>query len=95
MKISEKGRAYAKAVADQVMVQRIKRGMTCKLNVHIVAFPPDKRKRDLDNLFKAVLDSLTKAGVWIDDSQIDYLSIRRDATIGGYLKVTIDDFHGF
>lgn len=30
--------------------------------------PPDRRARDADNLLKPVLDAITKAGVWIDDS---------------------------
>lgn len=88
MKISEKGRAYRKAVADQVMIQRGAKGLTDRINVSVIAHVPDKRKRDLDNLFKAILDSLTHAGVWVDDSQIDELSISR-APIGGMVNVTI------
>lgn len=88
MKISEKGRAYRKAVADQVLIQRWAKQFAGRLCVAIVAHVPDKRKRDLDNLFKAVLDSLTYAGVWIDDSQIDELSISR-APIGGMLRVSV------
>lgn len=48
-----------------------------KLKVHIEAYPPDKRKRDLDNLFKSLLDALEKSGVFKDDRQIDALSIER------------------
>jgi len=88
MKISEKGRSYSKAVADQVMIQRAAKQFTGRLYVRIVAWPPDKRKRDLDNLFKSVLDSLTKAGVWLDDSQIDELSIYR-GNIGGMVRVEV------
>ena len=36
----------------------------------IEAWMPDKRVRDLDNLLKAPLDALTRAGFWVDDSQI-------------------------
>jgi crossover junction endodeoxyribonuclease RusA len=43
--------------------------------VCITAHPPDNRKRDLDNLQKSLLDSITCAGVWQDDSQIMHLSI--------------------
>lgn len=86
--ISEDGRAYRKAVADQVLVQRVKR-QEGSLRVLIEAYPPDRRVRDLDNLLKATLDSLTKAGVWADDSQIDDLRIVRMPTIGGMVKVEI------
>lgn len=48
-----------------------------RLLVCIWVYPPDKRKRDLDNLPKSILDSLTNAGVYHDDSQIDELIIKR------------------
>jgi len=41
------------------------------------AFPPDRRRRDLDNLLKPSLDALQHAGVYEDDSQIDLLVVRR------------------
>lgn len=48
-----------------------------RLNVQINVFPPDKRVRDIDNLLKSTLDSLTHAGVYLDDSQIDKITIIR------------------
>ena len=51
--------------------------MVGRLGVIIYAFPPDKRKRDLDNLLKQPLDALQHAGIYSDDSQIDELVIRR------------------
>ena len=41
------------------------------------AFPPDRRRRDLDNLQKPTLDALEHAGIYEDDSQIDLLITRR------------------
>jgi crossover junction endodeoxyribonuclease RusA len=56
------------------------------------AFPPDRRRRDLDNLAKPTLDALEHAGVYEDDSQIDLLIIRRqDVVRGGSLQVAVDD----
>ena len=43
--------------------------------VEIAAGRPDKRKRDLDNLIKPVLDLLTSHGVICDDSEIEHLTI--------------------
>lgn len=86
--ISEKGRDYRKAVADQVLIQRGAKHYEGRLSVHIEAHVPDKRQRDLDGMFKAVLDSLTHAGVWGDDSQIDELSIKR-MPLGGMLKIQV------
>jgi len=57
------------------------------------AFPPDRRRRDLDNIQKPVLDALEHAGVYMDDSQIDLLvTRRREAVSGGRLLVTVDEF---
>lgn len=50
---------------------------TGRLNVSINVWPPDARKRDVDNILKGCLDSLTHAGVYHDDSQIDKLTVRR------------------
>jgi crossover junction endodeoxyribonuclease RusA len=88
MLISAAGRAYRAAVADQVLIQRGAKNLSGRLAVEIVAHVPDKRRRDLDNMLKSALDSLTHAGVWLDDSQIDELAIKRGA-VGGMLKVRV------
>lgn len=90
MLISEEGRKYRKAVADQVLIQRGAKNYMEKLRVEIEAYRPDNRRRDLDNLLKAVLDSLTHAGVWQDDSSIVDLRIYWADMIGGMLKVKIE-----
>lgn len=48
-----------------------------RLAVDVDAVMPDRRRRDIDNSLKVLLDSLTKAGAWDDDEQIDDLRIRR------------------
>lgn len=47
--------------------------LACKVEI----YPPDNHRRDVDNLAKGVLDSLTVAGVMLDDSQIDDLHLIR------------------
>ena len=91
MIISAEGRAYRKAVADQVLIQRGAKHYAGKLRVDIEAFRPDNRRRDLDNLLKAVLDGCTHAGVWEDDSNIVDLRIYWADTVGGMLKVKVSE----
>jgi crossover junction endodeoxyribonuclease RusA len=91
MIISEKGRLYRKEVADQVLIQRGAKHFAGKLKVEIEAFRPDRRRRDLDNLLKAILDGMTHAGVWEDDSNIVDLRIYWADTIGGMLKVKVSE----
>lgn len=94
MVISTKGRQYAKTVADQVRMQGGAKRYTGKLRVVIEAHRPDNRKRDLDNLLKATLDALTKAGVWADDGLIVDLRIFWSPNMGGKLNVEIFDDDG-
>ena len=89
MIISAKGRDYRKAVIEQVQIQGGETHYLGKLCVEIEAYRPDKRRRDLDNLLKAVLDGCTHAGVWADDSNIVDLRIYWAATIGGMIKLSV------
>lgn len=91
MIISAEGRSYRKAVADQVLVQCGAKHYAGKLRVVIEAHRPDNRRRDLDNLLKAVLDGCTHAGVWEDDSNIVDLRIYWADTVGGMLKVKVSE----
>ena len=62
-----------------------------RLRVEIEVYPPDRRKRDIDNVCKATLDALAKAGVYQDDSQIDVLLITRMGIVsGGCLEVKVE-----
>ena len=63
---------------------------TARVAVTLALYPPDKRRRDVDNYSKAVLDLLTKASVWDDDSQIDRLTIERGPVVrGGRVDVEV------
>jgi crossover junction endodeoxyribonuclease RusA len=46
-----------------------------RLCLMVSAWMPDRKRRDIDNLLKPLLDALTYAGVWDDDSQVKALSI--------------------
>jgi crossover junction endodeoxyribonuclease RusA len=49
------------------------------LAVEIEIYPQDRRKRDLDNQLKCLLDALEHAGVYNDDHQVGMLVVRRGA----------------
>ena len=50
----------------------------------------DRRRRDIDNIAKALLDALQHGGVYIDDSQIVDLRIKKaDPVEGGSTLVQI------
>ncbi|MCK6431104.1 MAG: RusA family crossover junction endodeoxyribonuclease [Burkholderiaceae bacterium] len=88
MLISREGRAYRHAVAAADAGAH--RFDADRLDVQIVVQPPDRRRRDLDNILKAPLDAMQAAGVYADDSQIDRLLIERGAVVrDGRLLVRI------
>lgn len=95
--ISADGRAYKRnvgqAVLEQTVGQKIKhKPFLGRVSVELTLYPPDRRSRDIDNSTKAVLDALTDAKVWRDDSQVDELHIRRaDVVRGGKAVVQITE----
>lgn len=50
---------------------------SARLRVVLILNPPDRRRRDVDNYSKGLLDAFTHAGIWADDEQIDELLIRK------------------
>jgi len=91
--ISRQGRAYRREVA--AVVERIDRvaeqiPLTGPLSVEVLLYPPDRRRRDLDNTLKGLLDALEHAGVYLDDSLIERLSVeKREVVEGGKAVVVI------
>jgi crossover junction endodeoxyribonuclease RusA len=75
MLLSHEGCQYRKAVAQSVMLQGGPSVRQERIAVDIEVRMPDKRRRDLDNLPNTVLDALTRAAVWADDSQFDDLRV--------------------
>lgn len=91
--ISNEGKQYRDLVFYQCLKHQGIFNKDNRLSVHIQAYPPDKRKRDLDNVLKALLDALQHAGIYTDDSQIDRLSISRHLPLEGTVQVMIDSIN--
>jgi crossover junction endodeoxyribonuclease RusA len=94
--VTAAGKAYRAAVIGAAKQLRstgriAKAALSGRLRVGVVLCPPDARRRDLDNVLKALLDALTHAGVYGDDEQIDDLRVvRGETTPGGAVVVTVD-----
>lgn len=89
--LSSAGRAYRADVVAALASQITPRfGQHVRVSLTVTACAPDRRRRDLDNLGKAICDALTFAGVYADDSQIDRLVFERGKVhAGGRLLVQI------
>jgi crossover junction endodeoxyribonuclease RusA len=90
--LGAKGKSYRRDAC--LLLARYKGycGSERRLAVTINMFPPDKKKRDIDNIAKGVLDSLQYAKIYGDDNQIDILTIvRRNPVKGGAIQVWVSE----
>ena len=88
--LSEAGRIYKRYACQLMMEQHTPRLDHDSYCVTILARPPDRRKRDLDNIVKPVFDSLVDYGAIIDDCKIDDFRVQRlDPVKGGSIRIVI------
>jgi len=89
--LSKDARTYRHQVRRIAIAKGIKPLMG-PLAIRIDIAPPDERRRDCDNVQKAVLDALQNAGAFWDDSQVVWLlSIKHESQKGGRVKVRLAD----
>lgn len=89
--VSAKGTRFRRDVEQCVNEQCPGLILNERLCVDAILYPPDRRKRDLDNYMKALLDALTHSGIWGDDDLIDQLQIYRgEITPSGCILVEIN-----
>lgn len=87
--LSKRAREYRKAIL--ALVGPVK-PLLGRLHAVVTLFPPDKRRRDLDNYMKSLFDALQHAGVYRDDEQIDEFTVRRGGgEKGGRCSITIKE----
>lgn len=89
--LSKDARTYRHQVRRIAIAKGIK-PMMGPLAIRIDIYPPDNRRRDIDNCFKSVLDALQHAGAFWDDSQIVWLlSIKHESNPAGTIRVQLGD----
>ena len=77
MLLSKGGREYKALVSKEWWLGRFQSFGRREVSARIDVFMPDKRRRDVHNLHKIVLDALQAAGAFDDDSQVIDLRIRK------------------
>lgn len=88
--IAAEGINFRSAVRALILNNRPRLALCGELAAKIEVFPPDNRRRDLDNVLKAIFDALQYAGLYSDDYQIcDFRVVRRPKTPGGLVRVQI------
>lgn len=90
--MSKAGRQFREEVIQYVIDNDIPKFGDRKLKLTLILRPRDKRKIDIDNRIKAVLDALEHAGVFDNDFHVDHIEMIRGEPIkGGLLMVCIEE----
>lgn len=76
--VSKPYRKWRKEAETLIKLARLKPVVGPEAEVVISIKPPDRRKRDRDNYRKAILDALTRCGVWPDDDIVDSAPVEWD-----------------
>lgn len=88
--VSAEGRAYRTAVLAVILSRARRKTLEGDLTMYVRVCPPDRKRRDLDNVLKALWDALQHAGVYRDDSQIARFTVERGEIVkGGSVRVAI------
>jgi crossover junction endodeoxyribonuclease RusA len=89
--ISREGRQYRMKTVSRLGGAFPK--FTASVRLKAELFPPDKRRRDIDNSLKCLLDSLTHAGIYADDSLVKDLELHMMDPVppDGMVHVTIEE----
>lgn len=91
-------RDFRREMQKSVTVFRLQKKLPLEMilgdiSVELILYPPDKKKRDLDNYFKAPLDAMTHSKVWKDDSQVKKLADEwGEPTKGGCFRLIVKPF---
>ena len=80
--ISREGRRFRESVVA-ILAAGGRQPLAGKLAVEVEIYPPDNRRRDVDNIQKALLDALQHGGAYVDDSQIVKLSLEKHEPLPG------------
>ena len=93
--ISRDGRKYREHIVARFQNDRVAK-YTGPVALDIELYPPDNRRRDVDNSLKCLLDTFTHAGLYEDDSQIHRLTItkREPMPPDGLAYIRIKEWNG-
>lgn len=91
--ISRDGRIYRERVAACVLAHGIHgEALTGHISLTISIYPPDRRRRDIDNVLKSLLDAMQHARIYDDDSQIVKIEIaKKEPVAGGKVVVYVEE----
>lgn len=91
VKLSKRGRAYRLAAISELDLLGLRDELIEKnVNVSVVLNPPTLRRYDVDNFTKSLFDAMSHANFWIDDEQVQKLTVEKGVKVkNGNVKVKV------
>jgi Holliday junction resolvase RusA-like endonuclease len=80
--ISREGRRFRERVCAILAATGL-RPLAGPLAVHVEIYPPDRRRRDIDNVQKSLFDALQHGEVYRDDRQVVRLVMEKRGCVPG------------
>ena len=89
--LTSEAKTFREHVGWIVHTGRCGMGWKQPVSMSLIVYPPDRRIRDLSNLYKALEDALEHANVFVNDSQVvEHHSAKSDLVMkGGELYVVV------
>lgn len=89
--LSARGRKYrADAIALLDELGLYNELIDSNVSMSVVLNPPTLRRYDVDNFSKSLLDALSHAKFWVDDEQVQKLTVSKGVkTSGGSVEVIV------
>lgn len=87
--ISKRGLAFRQEVTARLRAAGVFKPITAPLRLDIACYPPDRRRRDLDNILKSLFDALQHGGLMLDDNQVKRFSIEMLEERRGIVRVSV------
>lgn len=75
--LTAKGRKFREEVLQIVKENKLDNDVDAPLKLYVAFCPPDRRKRDIDNPLKPLLDALEHADVYTNDVNIVELHVHK------------------
>ena len=92
--LSERARKFYRLALAELARQGLYKPLQGDISLRVWVYPPDRRKRDIDNIQKSIFDLLTKAAVIVDDSQICRFHVENTKIVepGGKILIEISGY---
>lgn len=75
--LTKKAKDFRAAIQNVIDVEFNQEPLEGRLSLNMTLYPPDRRKRDVDNPIKPTLDALEHAGVYLNDSQVYNINVTK------------------